>query len=147
MKVKDVMSRNPTCCTADCSLESIARIMADRDCGAIPIVGDLATRFPLGIVTDRDIVLRAVACGRNPAMLMARDCMTAPPLTISEDADLKSCIELLEERQIRRIVVVDLAGRIVGIVAQADIATSASKRQAGELLREVSRSVDVTPHV
>ena len=139
------MTATPVCCTGNCSLELVAKMMADHDCGAIPVVGDLATKFPVGIVTDRDIVLRAVACGRNPAMLMARDCMTAPATTISEETDLADCIDLLEERQIRRLVVVDGAGRCIGILAQADVANSASKRKTGELLREVSKPVQVTP--
>ncbi len=141
MKVRDVMTKYPSCCTAECSLEAVARMMRDRDCGAIPIVGDLASQFPVGIITDRDIVLRAVADGRDIRALTVRDCMTAPVVTVPDDTNLRDCVELLEERQIRRVVVVDEEGRCCGIVAQADIATHASKRTAGELLQQVSQPV------
>ena len=114
-------------------------MMVVRDCGAIPVVGDLETRMPLGIVTDRDIVLRTIARGHDPMRLTARDCMTAPAFTIVEDARLQDCVELLELGQIRRAIVVDATGGCVGIVAQADVARHASKREAGELLRQVSK--------
>jgi len=141
MKVKDVMTSDPTCCTPGCSIENVARMMRARDCGAIPIVGDLETKYPIGIVTDRDIVICAVARGANAALTTTSECMTTPAYTVTEDADLDDCIELLEERQIRRVIVVDRTGRCVGIVSQADIATHTSRRTAGELLHEVSRSV------
>ena len=142
MNVADVMTRHPRCCTADCSLQAVAQLMAERDCGAIPVVGDLATRRPLGIITDRDIVVRALASERNVYELTVRDCMSSPAYAVTEDIPLKECIELLEQRQVRRMLVVDGEGQCIGIVAQADIATFASKRTAGELLQEVSQPTD-----
>jgi CBS domain-containing protein len=142
MKVADVMTREPTCCTPDSPLQAVAAMMKQHDCGAIPVVGDLVARRPIGIITDRDIITRAVADGVNPLGLTARDCMTAPAETVTEETDLDDCIELLEQRQIRRAIVVDRRGRCSGIVAQADIASHASKRKTGELLQEVSRPVE-----
>lgn len=138
MKVRDVMTADPTCCLPDTSLEAVGRLMVECDCGAIPVVGDLAARFPIGIVTDRDIVTRAIAGGKNPLELTARDCMTMPAITVTPDTKLDDCLELLELNQIRRVIVVDRDGRLCGMVAQADVAAHASKRKAGELVREVS---------
>jgi CBS domain-containing protein len=101
------------------------------------VVGDL-DRFPIGIITDRDIVVRGVAAPQG-AQLRVRDCMTTPAITVTEETDLDDCIEMLERAQIRRMIVVDDRGRCTGIVAQADIASHTSKRKTGELLRSVSR--------
>ena len=139
MRVRDVMTRDPVCCVPDTKLELIARIMVERDCGSIPVVDDLLDRRPVGIVTDRDIVTRTLAIGRDPMTLRVRDCMTSPAATIIEDASLGECVELLERGQIRRVIVVDDAGRCTGIVAQADVAQHASKRETGDLVQEVSR--------
>jgi len=139
MKVHDAMTKQPSCCTPDTSLEAVARMMVDCDCGAIPVVADLASRMPMGIITDRDIVVRTVAVGIDPRGLHVRECMTTPAFTVTEDQSLDTAVELLEERQIRRAIVVDNAGRVIGILAQADVASRASKRTAGELLQHVSK--------
>lgn len=139
MKVRDVMTKDPTCCTPDTSLEAVARLMLECDCGAIPVVGDLAGKFPIGVITDRDIVTRSLAAGKNPLELIVRDCMTMPAVSVTEDTSIADCIDMLELNQLRRVIVVDREGRVSGVVAQADIAAHASKRKAGELVREVSQ--------
>jgi CBS domain-containing protein len=142
MKARDVMTKSPTCATADARLEAIARMMIQCDCGGIPIVAE-ESGMPLGIVTDRDIVVRTVADGLDPLVLTARDCMTTPAVTVNEDDDLGDIVDLLERRQLRRVIVVDRTGCVSGIIAQADIAVHASKRKTGELLKEVSHPVGV----
>ena len=112
-------------------------MMTQRDCGAIPIVSE-ETGLPVGLVTDRDIVVRTIAHGRNPIELTARDCMTTPAVTVRENQELGDVVALLERRQIRRVMVVDETDALSGILALADIAAHASKKQVGELLREVS---------
>jgi CBS domain-containing protein len=138
MKVRDVMTPMPTCCEPDTALEVVARMMVQCDCGGIPVVEDLSTLHPVGMITDRDIVTRAVAAGVDPLELDARDCMTTPAFTVLEDTELDDCLEMLEQRQLRRVIVVDSDGRVSGIVASADVAIHASKREAGELLARVS---------
>jgi CBS domain-containing protein len=138
MRARDVMTADPTCCTPDTSLEAIARLMIDLDCGAIPVVGDLAARFPVGMITDRDIVIRTLAAGLNPLELAARDCMTMPAITVIGETLLADVLEILELNQIRRMIVVDHDGRCCGIISQADVAQCASRRTAGELVHEVS---------
>lgn len=141
MRARDVMTAEPTCCTPDTSLEAVARLMVDSDCGAIPVVGDLAARFPVGMITDRDIVIRTLAAGLNPLELSARDCMTMPAITVIADMPLADVLAVLELNQIRRMIVVDHDGRCCGIISQADIAECASRRTAGELVHEVSHRV------
>jgi CBS domain-containing protein len=132
------MTADPTCCTPDTSLEAIARLMVDLDCGAIPVVGDLAARLPVGMITDRDIVIRTLAAGLNPFARAVRDCMTMPAITVIGETLLADVLEILEMNQIRRMIVVDHDGRCCGIISQADIAQCASRRTAGELVHEVS---------
>jgi CBS domain-containing protein len=135
MKVSDVMTRNPACCTPATSLQEVAHQMLEHDCGAIPVCD--ADGKPIGMVTDRDIVIRAVAKGQNPVELTAKDCMSAPAVTVHQDADLDQAIDALEDHALRRVVVVDDDGKVCGMVAQADIA-EISEEEAGELVHAVS---------
>src|SRR5437899_538638 len=120
MRVRDVMTRAPACCTPDTSIADATRLMVEHDCGALPVVGDLVARKPLGIITDRDIVTRTIAKNHDPMTMTVRDCMTSPAVTIVEDARLYECVQLLELTQIRRVIAVDAGGACSGIVAQAD---------------------------
>ncbi len=136
--VSSVMTSDVLCATADTPLREIALLMRDHDCGSIPIIDSTQTLRPLGIITDRDITVRLVAEDRNPLELTARDAMSEGAVTITPDADLDECLDLMEENQLRRIMVVDTSGVLVGIVAQADIVDWASNEEAGELLQEIS---------
>jgi CBS domain-containing protein len=142
MRVKDIMTENPICCVPGTSLEEVARMMVENDCGAIPVVEDQENWRPIGIVTDRDITARAVAEGRNPLDLTAGDCMTPDPVTIGEDADVEECIALMEKHKLRRILVLDEKGSCSGIVALADIARNSNEEETGEVVEEVSRPGD-----
>ena len=146
MRVRDVMTIDPACCTPETSIETVANLMVDRDCGAIPVIGDLATRRPLGIVTDRDIVTRLIATGRDPTSMIAADCMTTPVATIAGEATVRDCVHMLEAKKIRRAVVVDALGRCIGMISQADIAMHASKWRTGDLVRLVSRRLHELAH-
>jgi CBS domain-containing protein len=138
MKVHEIMTRNPACCTPASSLQEVAQTMVGNDCGAVPVVGTSGSKDLTGIITDRDMVVRGIAEGKNPQTLNAGGCMTTPAITIREDASLDDCTDLMEAKKIRRVPVVDASGRLVGIVAQADIARHASRKDAGELVRDVS---------
>jgi len=137
MDIRKIMTTNPACCSPDTPLPEVAKLMVAHDCGEIPVVD--ATRKPVGVVTDRDIAVRVVARGLNPANLSARDCMTAPAVTVPPETSLDRCARIMEEKQLRRIVVVDAAGCLCGIVAQADIARNAPKQIVAEVLKDVSR--------
>lgn len=140
MKVKDVMTSDPACCTPDSNLKDVARMMVERNCGAIPVVENQRSKKPVGVVTDRDITCRAVAEGRNPLDLTAGELMTRPVLTLAPDDSLEECLNVMEERQVRRIPVVDSKGACCGIVAQADIARRAPEHETAELVRDISLS-------
>jgi CBS domain-containing protein len=139
MKIKEIMTASPACCTPETSLREVAAMFVDHDCGAIPVVDNLETRRPIGIVTDRDIACRAVAKGLNALELTARDCMSSPTVTVPEDASLDEAIQLMEDNRVRRLPVVDERGRCIGVVAQADIALSAGKGKTAEVVKEISQ--------
>lgn len=138
MKVKEIMTRSPTVCAPETPLLEVAKAMVGRDCGAVPVMRSEGSGELSGIITDRDIVVRGVAEARNPLSLTASACMTSPVITIREDASLDDCTGLMESKKIRRVPVVDASGALVGIVAQADVARNASRKEAGELVRDVS---------
>jgi CBS domain-containing protein len=140
MKVEDIMTKNPACCMTDTNLQAVARMMVDNDCGCIPVVGNTGTNIPVGVVTDRDICCRAVAEGRSPLDLTAGDIMTSDIVAIKSDSSIEDCCSLMEDRQIRRVLVVDDAGGCCGIVAQADIANNTGRETTAEVVQEVSKS-------
>jgi CBS domain-containing protein len=139
MKVKEIMSKEPACCMRETSLQDVAILMVEHDCGEIPVVDNMQSKRPVGVVTDRDITCRTVALGKNPLELRARDCMSSPAVIVSPETGVDECCRLMEENQLRRIPVVDESGCCCGIVSQADIASHASKGDAGEMVKEVSR--------
>src|SRR5256714_1680578 len=140
MQVKDLMTPDPTCCTPDTALQRVAEMMVENDCGEIPVVENVASMKPVGVITDRDITCRTVAKGLNPLTLTVADCMTTPCVTVMPDTSLAECCRILEENQIRRVPVVDAGGACCGIVALADIAKHAPKRETAEVVKEVSES-------
>ncbi|HYD47661.1 MAG TPA: CBS domain-containing protein [Terriglobales bacterium] len=138
MKIIQIMTPDPACCHPETSLQQVAQMMVDYDCGEIPVV-ERGAKVPVGVVTDRDIVCRALAQGLNPLEMSAADCMSSPCITVTQEMTVDRCCTLMEEHQLRRIVVVDDKGEICGIVAQADLAQVHSPKQVGEVVREVSQ--------
>ena len=134
---RDVMTANPACCTPDTTLDQVAKMMVQHDCGEIPII-DRNDR-PVGVVTDRDIVCRVVAGGKNPMAHTAESCMSQPVVTVSADDPVERVVSTMEKHQIRRVPVVDERGCCAGIIAQADLAWAEPLPEVGELVREVSR--------
>ncbi|HUR34434.1 MAG TPA: CBS domain-containing protein [Vicinamibacterales bacterium] len=134
---RDLMTPDPACCSPATPLDQVAKMMVQNDCGEIPIID--ASNRPVGVVTDRDIVCRAVAEGKNPAGYPAENVMTHSVVTVSSSATLEEVLDRMRDHQLRRMPVVDDDGCLVGIIAQADIATEAAPRQAADLVREVSR--------
>lgn len=138
-RVKDIMTREPACCSPESSLQEAAKMMYDFNCGEIPVI-DRETQKPVGVITDRDITCRATARGRNALEMKVSDCMTTPCITVKPETSLEDCCSLFEEHQIRRVPVVDEEGRCCGIVSQADIALNASIIKVAEVVREVSKA-------
>lgn len=136
MQVQEIMTKNPACCTPEQKTNEAAKLMVECDCGEIPVVDD--KRKPLGVVTDRDIIVRVVARDEDPREWPVREAMTSPALTVTAETSLEECRRLMEENQIRRVPVVDKNGIVVGIVALADIVRHANEDAAAELVRDVS---------
>lgn len=134
---RDVMTMNPACCTPDTPLDRVAQLMRQYNCGEIPVIDP--AEHPIGVVTDRDIVCRVVAEGKNPLAYPAQICMSQPVATVPGDAPLGDVVAAMEKHQVRRVPVVDEKGRCIGIIAQADIAWTRAKRDVADLVREVSR--------
>jgi CBS domain-containing protein len=140
MKIKDVMTRNVECVAPDDTIQSAARKMRDLGVGPVPICDH--DRL-VGMVTDRDIAVRAVAEGRDPATCHVRDVMTPEVVYCFEDQDVRDAADTMASRQIRRLVVLDWDKRMVGIVSLGDLAVDAGDRkQAGQVLQEVSEPAE-----
>jgi len=131
MKISDVMTREPETLAPSATCGEAATLMKQEDCGSIPIVDNGRL---VGIVTDRDIVIRAVATGKDPKTTPVSAVMSADPVTISPDSDTEEASRIMAERQIRRIPVVK-DGRLAGIVV---IGQLARREDEGELLKQIS---------
>ncbi len=136
MKVSEIMSSNVATCSPNDSLRDVAKTMRDKDCGAIPVMeaGKIA-----GIITDRDIVMRGVAEGKNVMDLDARSCMSTDVKSVSKDSNVDELCTLMEKEQIRRVLVTDKSDNVVGIVAQADVALNAPRKETGDVVKKVSK--------
>lgn len=137
MELNTVMTANPACCKQDTPLRQVAQMMADNDCGMIPVVDQ--QDMPVGVITDRDIAVRAVAGGKDTTRASAADYMTTPVRTVGQDSSLADCVAAMEAGQIRRIPVVDGQGKLCGVVAQADIALTGNDKMTGEVVQQVSK--------
>ncbi len=137
LDIPSIMTADPICCRAETTLHEVAKMMKDHDCGEIPVVD--GNRKPVGVITDRDIVVRALAEGDGSSTATVGNYMTSPVTTITTQCSLDECADLMEQQQIRRIVVVDQNGCVAGIVAQADIALASRDGRAGEIVKQVSR--------
>jgi CBS domain-containing protein len=134
---RDVMTPDPWCCSPLTTVDEIAKLMVDGDCGEIPVV-DTTDRI-VGVVTDRDIVCGVVAAGRNPLGYTAEACMSGPVVTVTERTPIGDVLATMTRHQIRRIPVVDDDGHCTGIIAQADVAREIAAGDAAEFVREVSQ--------
>jgi len=132
MKVKDIMSPRPVCCSPLTNLKEVARMMMDGDCTEIPVVENIIDLRPIGVITDRDIVYRAIARGLNPLELTASECMSKPCLTVDLETSIEDCCKILKDGHIRRIPVVDEQGACCGIVSRADFVIHHLRDEIGE---------------
>ena len=136
-RARDVMTSNPARCSSETTLDQIAKLMVEYNCGEIVIV-DVADR-PIGVITDRDIACRIVAEGRNPMGYPALSCMSAPVVTVPLDATLDEIVETMETHQVRRLPVVDAEGSCAGMVALADLVSLLPAKMVSDLLEHISR--------
>jgi CBS domain-containing protein len=133
-QVRDVMTRDPQCVGQGDSIVDAARIMQSADTGIVPVVDD--GRKIIGMITDRDIVVRLIAEGKDVQKARVNEVMTKSVRKVNEDAAINDVVELMSNAQIRRVPVVDKNDQIVGIVSLADLATN-GKTQSGKVGKTV----------
>jgi CBS domain-containing protein len=134
-KVRDAMSRDPRSVGESTSVQEAARLMKDQDVGSLPVVED--DRL-VGIVTDRDIVVRGVANGSDVSSLSVKDVASHELRTVEPEEDLDEALRLMAQEQVRRLPVVE-GDRLVGILAQADVARDADEKRVGETVEQISQ--------
>ena len=139
MKIEIIMTKEPVCCSPYDTVQRVSQLMKKYDVGSLPVVADDMSRHLVGIVTDRDLCISAVAEGKDPRTTTIADYFTRNPITCSADDPVEICEQKMKRCRIRRILVVDRQNSCVGIVAQADIARMNSPERIQTLLMEISR--------
>jgi CBS domain-containing protein len=135
MSIREVMTSEVKACEPSATIVEAAKLMAQEDVGPIPVVEDGRL---VGIITDRDIVVKMIAKGDDPSSGTVGDIASRDLVTVTPDSDVSEALDLMAENQVRRLPVVD-GDRLVGIVAQADIARMGSDKKTGEVVEEISR--------
>jgi CBS domain-containing protein len=135
MKVREAMHRGVEWCAPDTSVVELARLFREKDIGAVPIGEN--DRL-VGMVTDRDLVCRGIAEGRDPASMTAREVMTSGIVYCREDDEVDDVVHLMEQKQVRRLPVIDGDKRMIGILSLGDLSHSAPHELVGEFAEAVS---------
>src|SRR5690242_10445180 len=136
MNVRDAMTARPRCAAADTPLSQVAELMESQDIGAIPVLdGDRL----VGMITDRDIVVRTVAKDKDPRGIPSREISSGELVTVGPDQDLSDALQLMAQHQVRRLPVVDDENRLVCVVSQAAIALAAKDKSVGEMVAEIAK--------
>jgi CBS domain-containing protein len=136
MKLSSIMTGGIETIAPHATLAEAAKKMASQDIGSLPVCAE--RRQVVGIITDRDITVRAVARGMDPNSTRVEEVMTRDVLSCSSDADVEQACELMEKRQVRRLLVTGQDDTPVGIVSLGDIALCLRESQSGEVLKKVS---------
>ena len=140
-KCNEVMTKNPVCCLPDDMVAQVAQLMQSENIGSIPVIENEQTQKLVGIVTDRDLVLKIVAKGHDAKSTKVEAVMTRKLVTCRAEDDLQKALDAMSEHQLRRIPVVDKDNKILGIIAQADVATRVDKpKKTAAMVKEISRS-------
>jgi len=139
-KCNEVMTKNPFCCLPNDVVVKVAQLMKSTAIGSIPVIENEETNKLVGIVTDRDLALKIVAEGRDPQTTKVADVMSRKVVTCRDDDDMHKALDAMSKHQLRRIPVVDKDNRIVGIIAQADVATRVNDtKKTAELVKGISQ--------
>jgi CBS domain-containing protein len=140
VKARELMTADPACCTPEQAIQDAARLMQECDCGCIPVVKDHESRELMGVITDRDIALRATAQGRGPETLV-REVMSHGPKCCGPEDSVDTVERIMSDEQVRRVPVVDERGCCVGMISQADLALNeraASENEVGRVVERIS---------
>jgi CBS domain-containing protein len=140
-KCNEVMTKNPVCCLPTDMVAKAAQLMKSENIGSIPVIENEQTEKLVGIVTDRDLALRIIAEGRDAKSTNVETVMTRKVVTCRSDDDLQKALDAMAEHQLRRIPVVDNDNKVVGIIAQADVATRVDQpEKTAEMVKEISQA-------
>ena len=140
-KCDEVMTKTPVCCLPNDMVVKAAELMKSKNIGSIPVIENEQTRKLVGIVTDRDLTLRIVAKGRDANSTRVEAVMTSKVVTCLADDDLQKAMNAMSEHQLRRIPVVDNNNMVVGIIAQADVATRVDQpEKTAAMVKGISQS-------
>lgn len=136
----NVMTAEPVCCLGTDTVDKVAQMMRSEDVGPMPVVDNFQTRKLIGIVTDRDLAMKVVAESRDSRITRVQDVMTRKVATCHPEDDLQKALDAMTANQVRRIPVLDANGAIVGIIAQADVATrQENPTKTAEVVEEISK--------
>lgn len=140
-KCSEVMTKNPICCLPSDIVSKLAQLMKSQDIGQVPIVENAQSKKLVGVVTDRDLALKIVAEGRDPKSTKAEEVMTRKVVTCHAEDDLQKALDAMSEHKLRRIPIVDNINGIVGIIAQADVATRVDQpEKTAAVVKGISQS-------
>ena len=136
----EVMTKDPVCSLPNNTVKKVAQLMKRENIGSVPIVEDEQTRTLVGIVTDRDLALKIVAKGRDANTTKVEKVMTRQVVTCRSEDDVQKVLDVMAKNQLRRIPIVDDDNRIVGIIAQADVATRVNQpEKTATVVKEISQ--------
>jgi CBS domain-containing protein len=135
--IRDLMTSNPTVVDPDKPVAEAAKLMKQEDVGIVPIVDD-QNRL-VGTITDRDITVRVVAEEKDPKSTTVSEVASQNVVTVEPQQNLDEALRLMAQHQVRRLPVVEEDGKLVGIVAQADVAREGEDARTGEVVEQISR--------
>ena len=138
MRISEVMTRDVESTTPETTLQKTAARMRDLDVGSLPVVDEVGR--VIGVITDRDIAIRAVAAGADPTATKVEQAMTAEVVFCFQDQDVEDAAELMKTKQIRRLIILDKNDRLAGVVALGDLAVECDETMVGSTLEAVSES-------
>jgi CBS domain-containing protein len=142
-KVREAMTERPRCVTPETSVSHVAEVMEAEDIGSVPVLEDEQLS---GMVTDRDIVIRAIAKGKDPRGMPVREILSREVVSVRPDNDLSDALQLMASHQVRRLPVVDEDNRLVGILSQADVAMEAKEKDVGQMVEGISKPPEGPRH-
>ena len=135
-RIREIMTSNPSTIEPEVPVAEAARVMKQEDAGVVPVTEDGRL---IGMVTDRDIAIRVVAQGKDPQSTTVREVASTDLVTIDPQQDLDEALRLMAQHKVRRLPVVEEDGRLVGVVAQADVAREGDDTQTGQVVQEISQ--------
>jgi CBS domain-containing protein len=140
MLCEEAMTKEPKCCVPTDTAAMVAKLMKAEDVGSVPVCENRHSRTLVGIITDRDLAIQVVAEGRSASTTMVKEIMTCEPFTCRPSDNLQKALDVMRQHRVRRIPVVDDDDKLVGIIAQADVATRSDRPdETASVVGEISR--------